>query len=106
MGLLRTERLPRQARDNRRTQLNNKGGCFLFSQKHYVANSVDNTRINKSVTVDGQHYSAGDLVTRHTTDVTISNAQLQEYLAVRRTPLFEPFMYKIDLWTKTGSGQT
>ena len=56
----------------------------LFSQKHYVANSVDNTRINKSVTVDGQHYSAGDLVTRHTTDVTISNAQLQEYLAAFR----------------------
>jgi hypothetical protein len=25
---------------------------------------------------------------------------------VRKTPLFEPFMYRNDLFTKTGSGQT
>jgi hypothetical protein len=25
---------------------------------------------------------------------------------VRKTPLFEPFKYKNDLFTKTGSGQT
>eukprot|EP01046_Picozoa_sp_COSAG06_P049710 COSAG06_NODE_7710_length_2403_cov_93.648003_3_plen_69_part_00 len=30
----------------------------------------------------------------------------QNYLLVRKTPLFEPFIYKNDHFTKTGSGQT
>jgi hypothetical protein len=31
---------------------------------------------------------------------------MQQQQQVRKTPLFEPFIYKNDLFTKTGSGQT
>ena len=56
----------------------------ILTLKHYVANSLENTRINNSVTIDGQRYTKGDLVGRHTVDVTISNAMLQNYLAAFR----------------------
>lgn len=56
----------------------------ILTLKHYVANSLENTRINQTVTVDGQHYSKGDLIGRHTVDVTVSNAMLQNYLAAFR----------------------
>ena len=51
----------------------------ILTLKHYVANTVDNTVVNQSGRVDGQQYIAGTEINRHTMDVTISNAQLQEY---------------------------
>lgn len=49
----------------------------ILTLKHYVANSVDNTRINRTSHTDGQIYTKGTTISRHTMDVTISNAQLQ-----------------------------
>ena len=56
----------------------------ILTLKHYVANSLENTRVNQSVTVDGERYEAGQLIGRHTMDVNVSNAMLQEYLAAFR----------------------
>jgi len=56
----------------------------ILTLKHYVANSLDNTIVNQTTTVDGQTYAKGDELNRHTMDVTVSNAQLQEYLAAFR----------------------
>jgi hypothetical protein len=56
----------------------------ILTLKHYVANSLDNTVVNRTTMVDGQTYAKGDMPNRHTMDVTISNSQLQEYLAAFR----------------------
>jgi hypothetical protein len=53
----------------------------ILTLKHYVANSLENTIIDKNITVDGQDYVAGNGIGRHTVDVKISNSMLQEYLA-------------------------
>ena len=52
----------------------------VITVKHYVANSLDNTIPRSDMHVDGQDYRKGVEVNRHTTDVNVSNAQLQEYL--------------------------
>jgi len=57
----------------------------VITLKHYVANTLDNTKVVANVTVDGQHYTAGDIVNRHTIDVTVSNYMLQDYLAAFRS---------------------
>ena len=56
---------------------NSKYLTAILTLKHYVANSVDNTRINRTSHTDGQTYTKGDIINRHTMDVNISNAQLQ-----------------------------
>ena len=56
----------------------------ILTLKHYVANSVDNTNVNRSARVDGQEYTKGQNINRHTMDVTVSNAALQEYLGAFR----------------------
>jgi hypothetical protein len=59
-------------------------GLQVLTLKHYVANSLDNTIVDKSVVVDGQNYTAGDNINRHNVDVRVSNYMLQEYLAAFR----------------------
>jgi hypothetical protein len=40
-------------------------------------------------------------------DINVINMdELRIHRPVRKTPLFEPFIYKNDHFTKTGSGQT
>ena len=56
----------------------------ILTLKHYVANSLENTLIKQNVTVDGQRYTEGDLIGRHTVDVHVSNSMLQNYLAAFR----------------------
>jgi len=57
----------------------------VITVKHYVANSLENTISRADVTVDGRHYKAGVEVNRHTEDVHVSNAQLQEYMGAFRS---------------------
>ena len=57
----------------------------VLTLKHYVANTLDNTKVPTTVDADGQHYEAGSTVSRHTVDVRVSNYMLQEYLAAFRS---------------------
>lgn len=56
----------------------------VITVKHYVANSLENTKIAENVTVDGQRYTANDTIGRHTVNVNVPSHQLQEYLTAFR----------------------
>jgi beta-glucosidase-like glycosyl hydrolase len=46
----------------------------VLTLKHYVANSLENTKIERNVTADGQFYQEGTKVDRHNVDVRACTA--------------------------------